>query len=98
MSEIVSKDVPPGDYGRLEADSIGLTQVLFQSICHMSPATAVILALGLGFSFAGPALPLSLLLALVTCLLIANSVGQMAKYMPSAGGSVTYVARALGAR
>jgi amino acid transporter len=85
------------DDHRLEADSIGLTQVLFQSICHMSPATAVILALGIGFSFAGPALPLSLLLALVTCLLIANSVGQMARYVPSAGGSVTYVARALGA-
>lgn len=98
MSDAPSNDALPADYGRLEADSVGLTQVLFQSICHMSPATAVILALGLGFSFAGPALPLSLLLALVTCLLIANSVGQMAKHMPSAGGSVTYVARALGAR
>jgi amino acid transporter len=98
MSEIESEQARSAEFGRLEGDSVGLTQVLFQSIGHMAPATAVILALGLGFSFAGPAMPLSLLLALATCLLIANSVGQMAKCMPSAGGSVTYVARALGAR
>jgi amino acid transporter len=98
VSDVASNDLPVADYGRLEGGSVGLTQVLFQSIGHMAPATAVILALGLGFSVAGPVLPLSLLLALLTCLLIANSVGQMAKFMPSAGGSVTYVARALGAR
>lgn len=38
---------------RLQEGSLGLLQVLFQSIAYISPATAVILALGLGFSVAG---------------------------------------------
>ena len=38
----------------------------------------------------------SVRLALVACLLAANSIGQLAKEMPSAGGLYTYVARSLG--
>ncbi len=87
-----------GQDGELRHGSLGLGQVLFQSITHMSPAVAVIIALGLSVSYAGAALPLSLLLALVVALLIANSVGQLAKQMPSAGGTYTYVSRGLGPR
>src|SRR5207248_2111375 len=46
--------------------------------------------------FAGPALPLSVLLALIGCVCVAASIGQLAKEMPSAGGLYTYVARSLG--
>src|SRR5438874_6464360 len=41
-------------------------------------------------------LPLAVLLALVACTLVAISIGQLAKEMPSAGGLYSYVARALG--
>src|SRR5918911_5455498 len=42
------------------------------------------------------ALALSVAIALVACVLVANSIGQLAKDMPSAGGLYTYVSRSLG--
>jgi amino acid transporter len=83
-------------FDHLREHSIGFAQVLFQSITHMAPAAAVAFSLLVGFSFAGPVLPLSVLLALGVALLIANSVGQLAKQMPSAGGLYTYTSRSLG--
>src|SRR3712207_5118623 len=74
----------------LREHSIGFAQVLFQLITHMAPAAAVAFSLLVGFSFAGPVLPLSVLLALGVALLIAHSVGQPAKQMPSAVGLYTY--------
>lgn len=85
-------------FDHLQEHSIGLPQVLFQSITHMAPAAAVAFSLLVGFSFAGAALPLSVLFALVASVLIANSVGQLAKQMPSAGGLYTYNSRALGSK
>jgi amino acid transporter len=83
-------------FDHLREHSIGFAQVLFQSITHMAPAAAVAFSLLVGFGFAGPVLPLSVIFALAVGLLIANSVGQLAKQMPSAGGLYTYTSRALG--
>jgi len=83
-------------FDHLQEHSIGFAQVLFQSITHMAPAAAVAFSLLVGFGFAGPVLPLSVIFALVVALLMANSVGQLAKQMPSAGGLYTYTSRALG--
>jgi len=82
----------------LRREAIGLPQVLFQSITHMAPAAAVAFSILVSVQFAGPALPLSVLLALIACALVANSIGQLAKHMPSAGGLYTYNSRALGPR
>jgi hypothetical protein len=46
-------------FDHLQEHSIGFAQVLFQSITHMAPAAAVAFSLLVGFSFAGPVLPLS---------------------------------------
>ena len=83
-------------FDHLRERSLGLPQVLFQSITHMGPGLAVAFSLLVGFSFAGAAMPLSVLLAILVILMIANSVGQLAKEMPSAGGLYTYTSRALG--
>jgi amino acid transporter len=83
-------------YDRLREHSIGLPQVLFQSITHMAPGAAIAFSILFSVQFAGPALPLSVLLALVACVLVASSIGQLAKQIPSAGGLYSYVARALG--
>src|SRR3954470_13322608 len=88
--------VSEGEYGHLRERSIGLPQVLFQSITHMAPAAAVAFSIGAAVGHAGPALPLAVGLALIACLLVASSIGQLAKQMPSAGGLYTYVARSLG--
>jgi amino acid transporter len=88
--------VPERRFDHLREHSIGLPQVLFQSITHMAPAAAVAYSLLLSVLNAGPVLPLAVLLALIACLLAANSIGQLAKEMPSAGGLYTYSARTLG--
>jgi len=84
------------EYEHLREGAIGLPQVLFQSITHMAPGAAIAFSIYLSIVYAGPALPLSVLLALIGCLLVASSIGQLAKEMPSAGGLYSYVANALG--
>ena len=81
---------------RLRERSIGLPHVLFQSITHMAPGAAIAFSILFSVQFAGPALPLSVLLALVACLLVASSIGQLARKIPSAGGLYSYVTHGLG--
>jgi amino acid transporter len=79
----------------LAAGTIGLREVLFQSVTSMAPAGAVALSIAAGATYAGGALPLAVLLALVACLLVASSIGQLAKHLPSAGSIYTYPAEAI---
>jgi amino acid transporter len=79
----------------LAREAIGLREVLFQSITHMAPAAAVAFSIIAGAGFAAGALPLSVLLALVGCLLVAISIGQLAKHLPSAGSFYTYTSRGI---
>jgi amino acid transporter len=79
----------------LRRDAIGLREVLFQSITHMAPAVAVAFSIIVGARFAGGALPLSVVIALVACLCVAYSMGELARHLPSAGGMYTYTARGL---
>ena len=80
----------------LRANAIGLPGVLFQSITTMAPASAVAFSLGAAIPFAGGALPLAVLIALIVCSLIALNIGSLARFLPSAGGYFTYVSRGLG--
>ena len=88
----------PGDrrFDQLREHSIGLPQVLFQSITHMAPAAAVAYSIYISVPDARQALPLSVALALVACICAATAIGQLAKLFPSAGGMYTYAARSLG--
>src|SRR5438874_307123 len=81
---------------KLRANAIGLPGVLFQSITTMAPASAVSFSLGAAIPFAGGALPLAVLIALIVCSLIALNIGSLARHLPSAGGYYTYVSRGLG--
>jgi amino acid transporter len=79
----------------LAREAIGLREVFFQSVTHMAPAAAVSFSIIVGANFASGSLPLSVLFALVGCLLVAISIGQLAKHLPSAGGFYTYTARGI---
>src|ERR1700683_3247232 len=79
----------------LSRGAIGLREVLFQSVTSMAPAGAVAPWIPAGATYAGGALPLAVLLALVACLLVASSIGQLAKHLPSAGSIFTYPAEAI---
>jgi amino acid transporter len=83
-------------FDHLREHSIGLPQVLFQSITHMAPAAAVAYSIYISVPDAQQALPLSVGLALIACLCAATAIGQLAKLMPSAGGLYTYAGRSLG--
>jgi len=74
----------------LARGAIGLREVLFQSVISMAPAGAVALSIAVGATYAGGALPLAVLLALIACMLVASSIGQLAKHLPSAGSIYTY--------
>jgi amino acid transporter len=83
-------------FDHLREHSIGLPQVLFQSITHMAPGAAVAYSIYISVPEARQALPLAVLLALVACLCAATAIGQLARLFPSAGGMYTYAARSLG--
>src|SRR5436309_7790911 len=93
---MASASVPGRTFDRLRVHSIGLPQVLFQSITHMAPAAAVAYSIYISVPFSQQALALSVLLALVACLCSAVAIGQLAKLEPSAGGLYAYAARSLG--
>lgn len=82
----------------LKRGTLGLADVLFQGITHIGPAVGVIFTLPFIASYAGAAMPISLLGALVVCFFIANTVAQFSRYMPSSGGYYAFVSRGLGPR
>jgi amino acid transporter len=86
----------PRRFDHLREHSIGLPQVLFQSITHMAPAAAVAYSIFISVPYSQQALPLSVGLALIACICAATAIGQLAKLFPSAGGMYTYTARSLG--
>src|SRR4051812_30416609 len=86
----------PRSFQHLREHSIGLPQVLFQSITHMAPGAAVAYSLYISVPDAQQALPLAVLLALVACICAATAIGQLAKRFPSAGGMYMYAAGSLG--
>src|SRR5919199_1654513 len=88
--------VPARTFDHLREHSIGLPQVLFQSITHMAPGAAVAYSIYISVPFAHQALALSVALALIACICAATAIGQLAKLFPSAGGMYTYAARSLG--
>lgn len=82
----------------LKRGALGLPDVLFQGITHIGPAIGVIFTLPFIALYAGPAMPISLFLAMIVCMFIANTVAQFSRYMPSSGGYYTFVSRGLGPR
>src|ERR671937_954234 len=88
--------VPVRTFDHLREHSIGLSQVVFQSITHMAPAAAVAYSIYISVPYSRQALPLSVGLALIACVCAATAIGQLAKLFPSAGGLYTYAARTLG--
>ncbi|MYU54779.1 MULTISPECIES: APC family permease [Streptomyces] len=79
----------------LRRDAVGLRDVLFQSVTSMAPGAAIAVSIPAGAAFAGGALPLSVLIALVACLFTASSVAELARHLPSAGSVAAYSSRGL---
>src|ERR1700680_3977803 len=76
----------------LRRNAVGLREVLFQSIPDMAPGAAIPASIPAGVAFAGGALPLAVVFALIACLFSAWSIGQLARELPSSGSMATYAA------
>jgi amino acid transporter len=61
----------------------------------MGPGVGLAFSISLGAGFAGGGLTLSVIIALVACLFVAFSIGQLAQRLPSAGGPAAYAARGI---
>lgn len=93
---MTKNSLPSGSAAGLHRDAVGLVPVLFQSVANMAPGAAVAFSILFAAPYAGGATPLAVLIGLGLCLLVALTIGQMAKHLPSAGGLYTYNARGLG--
>src|SRR5882757_1555704 len=79
----------------LRRGAIGLREVLFQSITAMAPGAAIAASIPSGAGFAGGALPLAVIVAMVACLFAALSIAELARHLPAAGSVATYSSRGL---
>jgi amino acid transporter len=96
-SSVESVPAPKGSGERtsLAKHVVGLPGVLFQSVTFMAPGGAVATSLAVGAIYAGGALPLSVLLTLIAAVLVALSMAQLARHLPSAGSIYTYPSQGL---
>jgi amino acid transporter len=79
----------------LRRNAIGLREVLFQSITDMAPGAAIAASIPFGVAYAGGALPLAVIFALVASLFTAWTISQLAREIPAAGSLATYAARGI---
>jgi amino acid transporter len=82
----------------LHRDALGLRDVVFQGITHIAPAINIVFTLPVIAVAAGATMSISLLLAMIVCFFIANTVAQFSRYVPSSGGYYTFASRGLGPR
>jgi amino acid transporter len=88
--------------GRMQTDlkpnSLGLVGVTMQAITHIAPAIAALFFTQFLVTLAGVTAPLAYVAAVVLVLMLGNTLIQLSRALPSAGGYYTYVSRALGPR
>ncbi|HEY6411125.1 MAG TPA: APC family permease [Ktedonobacteraceae bacterium] len=83
---------------QLQREALGLRDVVFQGITHIAPAINIVFTLPVIAAQAGSTMPISLLLSVIVCFFIANTVAQFSRYVPSSGGYYTFASRGLGPR
>ncbi len=81
----------------LKANSIGVFGSVVMCMAFMGPAISVAYNTPAAAAGAGFALPLSIVFAMIACLLVANSIAAFARKLPSAGFAYTYNSHGLGA-
>jgi amino acid transporter len=82
----------------LKAGALGLTGATMQAITHIAPAIAALFFTQFIVSLAGITAPLAYVVGVVVVLMLGNTLVQLSKHLPSAGGYYTYVSRALNPR
>lgn len=94
MSEATARP-PVALHSDLEPNAIGALGATMQAITHISPAIAAFFYTQFVISLAGVTAPLAYLIGFLLVLMLGNSLVQLSKHLPSAGGYYTYVSRAI---
>jgi amino acid transporter len=94
----VATDAKGQVHTNLDANALGLPEVLMQSITSVAPAIGMLFSLAFVASLAGINAPLAYLIAAFVALGQSVSTAQLARFLPSSGGYYTYVSRGLHAR
>src|ERR1700744_2338025 len=82
----------------LQRNSVGLPTVLMQSIAQIAPAVGVLTTIAFNTQQAGLGAPSTYIAAFIIGLVVAISLAQLGKHLPSAGGFYTYVSATVGPR
>jgi amino acid transporter len=82
--------------GGLQRNSVGLPTVLMQSIAQIAPAVGVLTTIAFNTQQAGLGAPSTYIAAFAIGLIVAISLAQLGKHLPSAGGFYTYVSVTVG--
>jgi amino acid transporter len=97
-TQTVSGSQPPTrQAGSLRRDALSVLGAVAMAMAFMGPATSVAFNTQPAAGGAGYALPFAILLALVACLLVANTIASFARKLPTAGFVYTFNTRGLGA-
>jgi amino acid transporter len=89
-----AENQPPS--GGLQQGVVGLPTVLMQSVAQIAPAVGILSTIAFSTSLAGLGAPSTYLVAFFIALVVAIALGQLAKFLPSAGGFYTYVSTTVG--
>ena len=89
-----AENQPPS--GGLQQGVVGLPTVLMQSVAQIAPAVGILSTIAFSTSLAGLGAPSTYLVAFFIALVVAIALGQLAKFLPSAGGFYTYVSKTVG--
>jgi amino acid transporter len=79
----------------LEENAIGAMGATLQAITHIAPAIAALFFTQFVVSLAGITAPLAYVVGFLLVLMLGNTLVQLSKHLPSAGGYYTYVSRAI---
>ncbi|TVZ75453.1 APC family permease [Streptomyces sp. BK340] len=80
----------------LRARAVGVVPIAFISLATIAPAASLYAGMLLVAPYGKGSTPFAVVLSLFACLMVAISIGQMARHLPSAGGLYTYVVAGLG--
>lgn len=96
MSEAVTKSPGlEGQAGQLPAGSLGLFDTTSSTLANIAPALSVFLTIPAIVMAMGTMAPWAFLIAMVAILATGNSLIEFTRRMPSAGGFISYITRAV---
>lgn len=81
---------------RLRANALGLPQIIASTMANIAPAMSIFFGFGVIAEGAGVAAPITIIMAMVVILFLANTVAEFTRYRPSAGSFVTFIGVAFG--